>query len=86
MKTTLTLDADLHEALWRTAQREGRPFKQVLNDTLRAGLQCGREVVPPFRQPVFALGRSRVDLTKAMALADELADEEQASKMQASAR
>ncbi len=86
MRTTLTLDADLHKALLRTAQREGRPFKQVLNDTLRAGLLGKREAVPPFRQPVFALGRSRIDLTKALALADELADEEQASKMRPRAR
>jgi hypothetical protein len=82
MRTTLTLDADLHKALLRTAQREGRPFKQVLNDTLRAGLRGRREAIPPFRQPVFALGRSRVDLTKALALADELADAQQAAKLQ----
>lgn len=86
MRTTLTLDPDLHKALLRTAQRQGRPFKQVLNDTLRAGIQGERAVVQPFRQPVFALGRSRVDLTKALALADELADEEQAAKLRRPAR
>jgi hypothetical protein len=80
MRTTLTLDPDLHKALLRTAQRQGRPFKQVLNDALRAGLQDGSKVVQPFRQPVFALGRSRVDLTKALALADELADFSSASR------
>jgi hypothetical protein len=38
MRTTLTLDDDLAEALNRVARLTGRSFKAVVNDTLRRGL------------------------------------------------
>ena len=38
MRTTLTLDDDLAEALKQQAQRMEQPFKQVVNDVLRRGL------------------------------------------------
>lgn len=38
MRTTLTLDDDLAEALNRAARLMGRSFKAVGNDTLRRGL------------------------------------------------
>ena len=38
MRTTLTLDDDVVEALNRAARLTGRGFKAVANDTLRRGL------------------------------------------------
>jgi hypothetical protein len=38
MRTTLTLDDDLAEALNRAARLTGRSFKAVVNETLRRGL------------------------------------------------
>lgn len=38
MRTTLTLDDDLAEALKAQARRTDQPFKKVVNDTLRRGL------------------------------------------------
>ncbi len=38
MRTTLTLDDDLAAALKEQARRADKPFKQVVNDTLRRGL------------------------------------------------
>jgi hypothetical protein len=38
MRTTLTLDDDLAEALNRAARLSGRSFKAVVNETLRRGL------------------------------------------------
>ena len=38
MRTTLTLDDDLAEALNRAARLTGRSSKAVVNDTLRRGL------------------------------------------------
>jgi hypothetical protein len=81
MRTTLTLDADLHRLLLEAAHRAGRPFKRVLNDTVRAGLAAPALRAEPFTQPVFSLGRPRVDLTKALALADDLEDQERVTKM-----
>jgi hypothetical protein len=80
MRTTVTLDPDLQRLLKETALRSGRPFKQVLNDALRAGLQRPSARLPPFKQRVFSLGRPKVDLTKAGALAAELEDQEVIAK------
>lgn len=38
MRTTLTLDDDVAAALKERARLADRPFKQVVNDTLRRGL------------------------------------------------
>jgi hypothetical protein len=38
MRTTLTLDDDLAERIADLARESRRPFKSVLNDTLRRGL------------------------------------------------
>jgi hypothetical protein len=39
MRTTLTLDPDVAERARADATRLGRPFKEVVNDALRAGLE-----------------------------------------------
>ncbi|MGE5233579.1 MAG: hypothetical protein ACM3OB_05670 [Acidobacteriota bacterium] len=38
MRTTLTLDDDVAAALERRREKEKKPFKQVVNETLRRGL------------------------------------------------
>lgn len=51
MRTTLTLDDDLAEALNRAARLTGRSFKAVVNDTLRRGLaqsDSGTSGLEPF--------------------------------------
>jgi hypothetical protein len=42
MRTTLTLDDDVAEKLKAESRRAGRPFKEIVNETLRAGLTGGR--------------------------------------------
>jgi hypothetical protein len=74
MRTTVTLEPDVQKLLKDAAHSSGHPFKKVLNDAVRAGLQRPRGKVPPFEQPVFSLGRAKVDLTKATALAADLED------------
>lgn len=75
---------------WRTnaaprtaAVRErGEPFKQVLNDALREGLRKSRSAgVKPFKQRTYRVGKPLVDLSKALALAGELEDQELIAKM-----
>ena len=80
MRTTLTLDPDVHKLLQKASQRSKMPFKQVLNDAVRAGLAPQAESIEPFVQPVYSLGRPRVDLTKALALASDLEDRHQTEK------
>lgn len=75
MRTTITLDADVHRLLQQVAHKSKRPFKQVLNEVVRSSLG-GTGMAQPFSQPVYSLGRSRIDMTKALALSADLEDQE----------
>jgi hypothetical protein len=48
MRTTLTLDDDLAERIADLARETRRPFKAVLNDTLRRGLGESTPSEPKF--------------------------------------
>jgi hypothetical protein len=86
MRTTLTIDDQIARTLKALAHRSGKPFKQVLNETLRAGL-AAREIptrARPYRLRPAALGGvlPGIDLTKALRLAAALEDEELARKLE----
>lgn len=74
MRTTLTLDPDVETLIRRAMSEQGMGFKQVVNQAVRHGLSRSAAPVPAFSQRTVHLGRARVDLTKALALADELDD------------
>jgi hypothetical protein len=76
MRTTVTLDPDLAALLRSEARRRGEPFKQVLNNAIRAGLTVRRARPQPPHPLTFDMGIPKLDLTKALALAAELEDEE----------
>jgi hypothetical protein len=76
MRTTVTLDPDVESMLRKEMQRRGEPFKEVLNNAIRAGLRNPRRRDEPFKQLTFDMGEPRVDLTKALSLAAELEDDE----------
>ena len=42
MRTTLTLDDDVAAKLKAEARRAGRPFREIVNETLRRGLASHR--------------------------------------------
>ena len=42
MRTTLTLNDDVAAKLKTEAQRAGRPFREIVNETLRRGLESRR--------------------------------------------
>jgi len=48
IRTTLTLDEDLLEALKSASRQRGIPFRQAVNDTLRTGLLASK--TPPARR------------------------------------
>ena len=85
MRTTLTLDEQIAKALKDVAHRTGKPFKQVVNETLQAGLAAGHASAKPRRCRVkpAALGGvlGSVDLNKALQVADALEDREIARKL-----
>ena len=74
MRTTLTVSDDLMGLLKERARRQGVPFKEVVNQTLRAGLGAESRVVkdPPKVIPHSFGFMPGIDTTKLGQLADEL--------------
>jgi hypothetical protein len=67
------LDPDLEALLKQRARDRNLDFDRVLNEAVRAGLAS--QELPArqrFIQPTHHLGTDRIDLTKTLALADEL--------------
>ena len=84
MRTTLTIEDQLLADLKRLAHTSGKPFKQVVEETLRAGLAAIEHPSPtPYRLQPQSLGqpRAEVDLLKALALADALEDDAMREKL-----
>jgi len=85
MRTTLTIDDRIAKVLKESAYRSGRSFKEVVNETLRKGLDAERTVNPkPYRLKPASLGRAAagMDLRKALLLADRIEEEEVARKLE----
>lgn len=74
MRTTITLEPDVQALLKKAMRERGLTFKDAVNQAVRDGLATPPQKVPPFKQRAFHMGVPRVDLTKALALADELDD------------
>lgn len=75
MRTTVTLDRDVEQVLRETAARTHRPFKKVLNDTLRVGIEHSTGVGPaePFVVEARPMGlRAGYDPAGFNSLADDL--------------
>ncbi|PWR00707.1 DUF2191 domain-containing protein [Leucothrix pacifica] len=77
MRTTLTIDDALAEALKKKAYETGKSFKQIVNETLLNGLSGGE----PQQAKLYQLKTMRMgtvsagyNLDKALDLADELED------------
>jgi hypothetical protein len=86
MRTTLTLDEPIAKALKNAAHQSGKPFKQVVNETLQAGLNArnaGKSSPQKYRIKPAALGGpiAGMDLDKALQLADALEDDELRRKL-----
>jgi hypothetical protein len=84
-RTTLTLDADLARTLRQRAHDSRRPFKEVVNEAIRAGLAGDR----PARRRAYRvkprhLGgvRPGIDLDKGLQLAAALEDAETARELE----
>lgn len=84
MRTTLTLDDDLARQLHEISRRKGESFKEVVNSTLRRGLQGEKAAarLPKFKVTPKACGfRSGVDVLRLNQLNDELEMEELQRKL-----
>lgn len=56
MRTTLTLDEDVAAQLKEVSQKSGKPFKQVVNEALRSGLDAQSVKPKQFRVQARAMG------------------------------
>ena len=85
MRTTVTLDADVAADLKRRSRKSGKPFRQLLNDAVRAGLRA-QDAPPakPYRIEPASLGgvAPGIDLDRALRLADALEDEALARELE----
>ena len=85
MRTTLTIDDAIARALRDLAHRSDKSFKEVVNETLRAGLNARRvRKAKPYRVQPASLGDvlPGINLDKALALADALEDQEIAAEIE----
>jgi predicted transcriptional regulator len=85
MRTTLTIEDSIDKRLKTIAHKTGKSYKQVVNDTLRAGLIAPgvREQARPYKLKPAAMGEvsAHYDLDKALTIAEDLEDAEIAGKL-----
>lgn len=84
MRTTLTLEEPIAATLKNAAHRSGKAFKQIVNETLRAGLKASAQVPRPYRLEPASLGGvlAPVELDKALQLIGVLDGDELQRKLQ----
>lgn len=76
MRTTLILDSDIERKLKELASREKKSFKEVVNETLKAGLSAVVTEPQPFRLKPHRCGfRRGIDPVKLNQLYDDLETE-----------
>lgn len=84
MHISLDLADDVRGKLQKLADERGITLDNLANDMVRLGLEKDEEMrraLKPFRQKTYDMG-ARVNLDKAMAVADALCDQEFLRKMQ----
>jgi hypothetical protein len=83
MRTTVTLDPDVRRVLEDVTKERGIPFKQAINDAIRAGLAPGRHRKHRFVQKTYSMGAGQhFRWDKALAAADAIEDEELVRKLE----
>ncbi len=83
MRTTVTLDPDVRRILEAVTKERGIPFKQAINDAIRAGLAPARPRKRRFVQKTYSMGANQhFRWDKALATADAIEDEELVRKLE----
>jgi hypothetical protein len=80
MRTTVTLDPDTEQLIRRRMRERGMSFKEALNDAIRSS---ARETPSPFRTATASMGRSSVNLDRALEIVGALEDDGLVRKMRA---
>ncbi len=87
MRTTLTIEDRIAKRLKEIAHRSERSLKEVVNETLRAGLEAEKSRSRParrYRLETVSLGEvvGGADLDRALRIADAIEEEEIAREME----
>jgi len=85
IRTTMTLEPDVAEALKRRAKRTGQPFRRNVNEVIRLGLLAEKSrPARAYRIKPLSLGgvAPGIDLDRSLRLADSLEDEAQMRKLE----
>ena len=85
IRTTMTLEPDVADALKRRAKRTGQPFRRNVNDVIRLGLLSEKDrPARAYRIKPMSLGgvAPGIDLARSLRLADALEDEAQVRKLE----
>ena len=80
-RSTVRIEEDLMTEIRRRALDERVSINRMINRLLRQGLEHDSRQEPPFKEKVYSMGIPRVDLTKALAIAAALEDEETMRKL-----
>lgn len=74
-RTTLSLDDDVAAKVDREVRRTGRPYRTVVNDALRRGLESPRPLLEPYRVDARPMGlREGIEIDDIEGLLDLLDD------------
>ena len=85
IRTTMTLEPDIADALKRRAKRTGQPFRRNVNEVIRLGLLAEKSRPSrSYRIKPLSLGgvAPGIDLDRSLRLADALEDEAQVRKLE----
>ena len=83
MRTTVTLDPDVKRILEDAMKERGVPFKQALNDAIRAGVAPARTRKRRFVQKTYSMGAGQhFRWDKALVAADAIEDEDLVRKLE----
>ncbi|MHB1928051.1 MAG: antitoxin [Acidimicrobiales bacterium] len=79
MRTTVTLDPDVEQLVRSQMRERGVTFKEAVNDAIRRGARG--QAPAPFVTATASLGRSRVNLDRALQILADLEDDELLRRM-----
>ena len=83
MRTTINLAPDLAAALRKLARERATSMSEVVNATLRRGLGAEASTPRAYRLRTYPMGlRPGIDVTRALALAAALEDDELVRKLE----
>jgi hypothetical protein len=80
MRTTVTLDPDTEQIVRHRMRERGMTLKEALNDAIRSGV---RQPAQEFRTQTASMGRSAVNLDRALQIVADLEGDELVRKMRA---